>query len=120
MSTDWIPPGHLRNILIELKARRYRDPIQKLAYLRRTANKDHSSWKRQLAWHWKAPLFLLAFIFLGARVQTVTDVKAGLPTQKPKTPEISAVPVILGPAWLVEQGRDYEVYSDGLRSKTAF
>jgi len=121
MSKDWTPPGYLRNLSIELRARRYRDPIQKLAYLRRAA-KGYSNWKLQLSWHWKAPLFLLIFVFLGARIQTVTDVKAGLPQEKrlPETPKVFATPVPLGPAWLVEHGRDYDVYSNGLRIENRF
>jgi len=118
MSADWMPPGHLRNFSIELKARQYRDPIKKLAYLRRAAKKDQ--WKPQLSRHWKVPLFLLVFLFLGARVPTVTDVKAGLPKEKPKTAEIPAAPIPLGPAWLVEHGRDYEIYSNGLRIENRF
>ena len=120
MSADWAPPGYLRNFSIELRARQYRDPIQKLAYLRRTARKSRSNWK--LSWRWKMPLFLLVFLLIGARVETVTEVKAGLPREKrlPETSEGPGAPVLLGQAWLVEHGPDHDVYSNGLRIENRF
>ncbi len=120
MSADWTPPGHLRNFSIELKARKYRDPIQKLAYLRRAVKKNRLNWK--LSGHWKAPLFLLVFLFIGVRGQTVTNVRAGLPQEKlrPETSEVPEAPVLLGPAWLVEHGTDHDVYSNGLRIENRF
>jgi hypothetical protein len=130
MSADWTPPGILRFFSIEWRARQYCDPVKKLAYLQRAAKKGTSGAGRGILLHWysKAVLFVLVFLFVGVRVQTVTDVKAGLPRgeQATKTSRIGASPVLtrnsgsLEPAWLVEHGRNYDVYSNGLRIENEF
>jgi hypothetical protein len=130
MSTDWTPPGFLRVFSIEWKARQYNDPIKKLAYLQRAAGRGASRAGRRMLLHWnmKAVLVVPVFLLLGARVQTDTEVNAGLPNEKQaiKTSGAGIVPIHstdpgpLEPAWLVEHGRDYDVYSNGLRIENEF
>jgi hypothetical protein len=122
MSADWTPPGPLKYAAIELRARQYGDPVKKLAYLQRIVKKR--SLKRQLRSLWYSVPLLLVLLFGVTRVQTGTDVNAGLPKGKPTAAKIDLRERIhsapLGPAWLVEHGRDYDVYSNGLRIENRF
>jgi hypothetical protein len=122
MSADWAPQNNLKILAIEFKARRYRDPIQKLAYLQRVAKKVASR-RRPHSSLFSVPVLLLA-LFGVSRVQTVTDVNAGLPHEKStvvnKLPDVHTGLSPLGTAWLVENGPGYEVYSNGLRIENRY
>jgi len=121
MSMGWMPPGSLKAFSTELRARQYHDPIQKLAYLRRVARKAALIRRPHLSWYSRV---LLLLVFLGARLQTVTEVNAGLPHSNlaTKTPDTSPIqsPNPLGAAWLVEHRQDYDLYSNGLRIENEF
>jgi len=122
MSADWAPQNNLKILAIEFKAGRYRDPIQKLAYLQRVANKVAS--KRRLHGSLLSVPVLLLVLFGVSRVQTVTDVNAGLPRKASsavhRTQEMQTGPGPMGTAWLVENGSGYEVYSNGLRVENRY
>lgn len=123
MSADYTPPGALKYLAIELRARRYSDPVQKLAYLQKIAKKRNL--KRQSCTLWcSVPLLLVLLFGVTTRMQMGTDANAGRPEEKPaaakagRKERIHSAP--LGPAWLVEHGRDYAVYSNGLRIENRF
>jgi hypothetical protein len=118
MSADLTSPGCLRAFAIDLRARRYRDPIEKLAYLRRATHRAASRKRPHVSWYAKTMMLLL--VFLGVRLETVMDVNAGLPRAKPG-PEVAA-PVARAPGlvWLVENGKEHEVYSNGLRIENQY
>jgi hypothetical protein len=122
MSADWAPQNNLKILAIEFKAGRYRDPIQKLAYLQRVAKKVASR-RRPHSSLFSVPVLLLA-LFGVSRVQTVTDVNAGLPREKStvvnKLPDVHTGLSPLGTAWLVENGPGYEAYSNGLRIENRY
>jgi len=115
MGADWAPPGYFRRLWIDIKARRYRDPVQKLAYLQKAVKKGTSS--RRSRFFWYAVLALALFIFVGAKIRTTTEVNASHSGGKKFKADsgIGTIPAPLGPVWLVERGPDYEVYSNGLR-----
>lgn len=126
MSADWTPPGFLKYFSIEWKARQYQDPVKKLAYLKRAAQKGAPRAARRLflQWYWKAALVVLVFLVVGTRMQTTTGVNADIPKQKQAAniadPTPNTDPGPLTAAWLVEHGRDYDVYSNGLRIENEF
>ena len=120
MRADWELPGYFRRLWIDLKARRYRDPVQKLAYLQEAVNKGTSS--RRFRFSWYAALALILFIFVGAKIRTISEVNASHPGEKQFTADsgVLSSPAPLGPVWLVERGPDYEVYSNGLRLESRY
>lgn len=108
------PQGLIGGMLLERRAGRIQDPIDKLRYLRR-ATVPHTSLEVKLAWarsHWKTLLLLLVFFVL--RVHTASDsavvAKPHAPLARPVGRETPPAPV-----WLVEKTKDFEVYSNGLR-----
>jgi hypothetical protein len=120
MRADWKPPSFFKGHLIEWRAQRYGDPIQRLAYLHRAANPGSSVWRRRV--YRGAAKVLLLLVFLASRAQTVIDLNAGYP-RVPRDMKASAVYAnssTLAPVWLVEDGVDYEVYSNGLRIENRF
>lgn len=122
MSAEWLRPGALRDFVIEWKARQYRDPVKKLAYLKRAANIETARRKLRLSWY-LVPVFLV-LLFGASRVQTVTEVNAGLPgvKQKPvqKIQNLHNDADPLGPVWAIESGSDFETYSNGLRIENRY
>jgi hypothetical protein len=120
MQADWKPPGFFKGNLIEWRARRYRDPIQRLAYLHRASNPVDSAWPRRI--YRGSAKVLLLLVFLASRVQTVIDLNAGYPRapRNAKTSSVYANASALSPVWLVENSVDYEVYSNGLRIEKRF
>jgi hypothetical protein len=120
MHADWKPPSFIKGHLIEWRARQYRDPIQRLAYLHRAANPGVSSWPRRI--YRGAAKVLLLLVFLASRVQTVMDLNAGYQRapQDAKTSDVYANSSALSPVWRVEDGAGYEVYSNGLRIENRF
>jgi hypothetical protein len=120
MQADWKPPGFIKGHLIEWKARRFCDPIQRLAYLHRAANPGVSAWPRRF--YRGAAKILLLLVFLASRVQTVIDLNAGN-ARSPRDMKASgayANSSASSPVWMVEDGVDYEVYSNGLRIENRF
>ena len=112
-------PGHLHGLIIEWKARKYRDPVQKLKYLRRaTGTAPRFAWRRIPV---ARPLQLVAIflIFFALRAQTVTETSADLPIAPP-APKHAAGPLPAVDVWLVENAGDHEVYSNGLRIENRF
>ncbi len=112
----------MNSLIIEWKSRKYRDPIQKLAYLRRaTRTCSRFAWNRVPI---SRPLRLAAIflIFFGVRAQTVTETSADFPPMRPapKRAEPAVSPLPAGDVWLVENSGDYEVYSNGLRIENRF
>jgi hypothetical protein len=129
MSADWAPPGDLNSLSIELKARQYRDPVEKLAYLRKAVKtKNTKNPGQRLLVVRCAKLGALFLVLLCTRVKTVSDVNAGLPRvkQAAKTSEAgkpripASIPKPLGQAWLVEHGPDYDIFSNGLRIENKY
>jgi hypothetical protein len=129
MSADWTPPGHIKRFWVERRARKYHDPIQKLAYLQRAADRGTEpciGGRKSL--RWCLLLAVITLLFVGARMQTITDVNAGFLRDTPtsKTSEVKSVPSAapkvnpLDAAWLVEYGKDHEIYSNGLRIETRY
>lgn len=102
---------------IELRAGRIRDPVRRLWYLRRTIRslpaEEAPEAPKPTGWRPRAPLLAASLFFVLAG--TVSD--AG------RVPAPSrALPAAAGPelphVWLVEQARDWELYSNGLRVET--
>jgi hypothetical protein len=120
MRANFQPPGFFKILLIKWRVQRFRDPIQKLAYLRRAAKPRTP--RRRLGAHWCLKMTLLLLVFLGSKVETVSDLNASLPREKrvAKTSSPQKNPAALGVTWLVEQRGDYEVYSNGLRIENRF
>ena len=120
MKADWKAPSIFKWHLIEWRAQQYRDPIQRLAYLRRAANSGTSN-RRPLVYKYSAMALLLT-VFLVSRTQTVLDLNASYPRSQRnlKAPVIKQSNQAFAPAWLVEKGRDYEIYSNGLRIENRF
>lgn len=123
MRADWTPPGYFQRSLLEWKARQFRDPVQKLAYLRKAASRRTSSLPVRLFAY--SALALILILVLGSRLRTVPEVNADLPGEKNEThsgrdDRPDSYPAPLGTAWLVERGPDYEVYSNGLRLESRY
>jgi hypothetical protein len=121
MKAEWKPPGYIKSSFIEWKARRLRDPVQKLAYLRRVAETGSifSLAGTHVSWHWKMAIILLLVFLLN--VQTVTDASMFSPrtyNNAKKNPQPG--PIAPDKVWMVEDGRDYEIYSNGLRIENRF
>jgi hypothetical protein len=110
-------PGHLNGLIIEWKARKYRDPIRKLAYLRRATNPAPSFlWKPiHIAWYWKLTAVIL--VLLAVKTQTITETSADFPRPhlSPAKSGAATESTPAGEIWMVENAGDYEVYSNGLR-----
>ncbi len=122
MSTVWLRPGTLRDWVVEWRARQFRDPVKKLAYLRNVARKDSVGFSHRL------PLYLvpvvLMLLFGASRVEMVSDVNAGLRLNNPaKTAKSVKGHTGAGDfkaVWVVENGRDFETFSNGLRVENRF
>jgi hypothetical protein len=113
-------PGGFQSFLIEAKLRRFRDPIQKLSYLQRMTGAASKPGIRFISACLRVALFVL--IFLGVRIQTVTDANASLPREKQESDRSSlrSRPIVPGSIWLVEKRRDYEAYSNSLRIENRY
>ena len=121
MSADWKPLGTFKTSLVVWKAQRFRDPIEKLAYLQGIAKTGSPAASRRLQVYRHGRIGLLLVVFLGLRMQTVTDASAGFPVLKQtlKAHELQPDPAPAS-VWRVENGPDYEVYSNGLRLENRF
>jgi hypothetical protein len=113
-------PNTFQVLLIKAKLLRFQDPIQKLSYLQRATGTVPAPCIPFLSTCLRVALFIL--IFLGFRIQAVTDANASLPLerQKPEKSSSQSRPMVQGTVWLVDKGRDYEVYSNSLRVETRF
>ena len=120
MSAVWMRPGVVRDWVVEWRARKYRDPVEKLAFLRRVARKGAPKGQFRL------PLYLIPVLLVllsGVnRVETVTNVNAGLPQKQPVVNANRAGNPAgsFNPVWVVENGKDFETYSNGLRIENRF
>ena len=93
-------------LIVERRARKLRDPIERLRYLRRaTAPKPHSG-RRWLV----AAAVLLAVATLRSDATYRASLPRTIPTANPgnRGPEVPNV-------WPVEQNGEYDLYSNGLR-----
>ena len=122
MNADWTPPGILKKLAIELTARRFSDPVRKLAYLQKVAKKAAEKRWSPVS-RYSMPL-LLVLLFGVTREETVTNVNAGLPKGKQTvvsgSQDVRKSSANFGPVWLVDSGQDYEVFSNGLRIENRF
>lgn len=105
--------------VIEWKARRIADPVERLRFLRRMANGGF--YGPRPAGRWKQrPLFaFLLLLLLLAPVQRQSDanITRVANVAAPAAPE---VPDLVPNVWLVENKRGHEIYSNGLRVETGF
>lgn len=118
------PPGGLAGQLLDWRADRINDPVEKLRFLRRTAG-DQTPWSRPTTverwrkYRWKAGLGLALLALLpagkwaGAFRTPTRPVAAAHATAEEAA---GALPTV----WLVEQRNQQEVYSNGLRVDTAY
>ncbi len=114
-------PGDFQALLIEAKLREFRDPIEKLSYLRHMAGTASGRGIRFISTCFRVALF--ALMLFGFRIQTVTDANASFPREKKKADKFSlqqSQPIIPGTIWLVDRGKDYEVYSNSLRIENRY
>lgn len=121
MSAEWKAPGHLKSSFIEWKAQRFQDPVQRLAYLRKaTASRSPFGFRAaRTSWLWKiAGMFLFVFAL---KIQPATDASTGFTRARLAAGGDSLPDSNSGEnVWLVEDGRDYELYSNGLRIENRF
>ena len=109
------PPGPMIASLIEWRAGRIEDPIERLRFLRSAAGRasrpviDASAW-RHVRLRGIAPVLLWAFVFLPAPGPSNTRKEMAVPTDAgvPGGDRAAAV-------WLVENNAAFEIYSNGLR-----
>jgi hypothetical protein len=114
------PPGPVIAPLLEWRAGRIRDPVERLRFLKSAASRVSAgpALTCRTAWKWQIPSALLgtALLFVPAPVPS---------TVRRAPPVRSAVPAVseerLAPAvWLVEQTSGFEVFSNGLRVEKEF
>jgi N-acetylmuramoyl-L-alanine amidase-like protein len=104
--------------IVEWRARRIEDPIERLRYLRRANHAGYvtSNRPRVRRHAWKVAL-LIAGLF--APAPTVFDSAAMVDRPLPLvSPE--AHPEVVPNIWLVEDRKDYEIYSNGLRIENRY
>jgi hypothetical protein len=113
-------PGAVQALLIEAKLLEFRDPIQKLSYLQSITGAASRPSIRFISACLRVAFFVL--IFLGFRIQTVTDANASFPrtNRKSEKSSLQSQPKVPGTIWVVEKGRDYEVYSNSLRIENRY
>lgn len=115
--------------IIEWRAQRIQDPVERLRYLRLAmeapeprVHSPHSA-RVKTAFTWKrisllAPVPLLALLFIPS--PTISKAKAKTPTPIPVSGSLSAPQKTVPNVWLVDRQNDFEVYSNGLRVENAF
>ena len=114
------PPGPLRASAIEWRARQIDDPVERLRYLRKAADRPVrfeqalTNWKR-LSWLIIPALALLAFIVAPASTPS---------RPRPERPANAAgavgAPRTMPEVWPVEQNDRFDLYSNGLRIENEF
>lgn len=114
-------PGNVTRSMIEWRARRIADPVERLRFLRH-ACAFHRERKR---WYRRGAAFVTAgLVWLLAPVSTITKATSlwmqPPPSMSGETVVKPAHPSALEPSriWLVEKKDDFEVYSNGLRIET--
>jgi len=115
------PPSPTSAPLVEWRANRIEDPIERLRFLREAA--VHSSepmlerrWFRRKHLRVLVPLALWAWVFIPAPVPSnVRKVVTVVPVQRPMPGDTPAAAV-----WLVEQNSNFEIFSNGLRVEKEF
>jgi hypothetical protein len=99
--------------LIEWRARRIADPVERLRYLRQAHRPRSATAPRVSRQSWRAAALGVALALMGAR--TTSDATAHLsPAARPPKADLR------GEVWLVERNKAYEIYSNGLRIETRF
>ena len=103
--------------VLEWRASRIKDPVERLRYLRRSTRSWGVQTKRHPFWShgWKAAL-LIAGLF--APVPTTSDsaVLVTRPAARLQSSEAAPAPNV----WLVEDRQEYQVYSNGLRIENQY
>src|SRR4051794_29536641 len=115
------PPGPVVAPLIEWRARRIEDPVERLCFLQTAAEVvsrplvDAKYWKH-VSIRKIAPVVLWACVFVPApvpsTVRTVLPLKA---SERPNSEDRLTAPV-----WLIEENANFEIYSNGLRVEKEF
>lgn len=112
-------PGLLAARLVDWRAKRISDPIERLRFLRRTApyaTVPLEGWYRSIAIGLTA--LLMAGFAVPPLLRSVRGVQGGtIPAEIALIPR-AAHPDRLPDVWLVERKADYEIYSNGLRVET--
>jgi hypothetical protein len=105
------------------RAAQIEDPLERLAYLRskmghrRVVPGDRSPWKRLTF----GAVVILAFSFTIPMPTVISDIsKETSRTQLFPEKGVGRVPASFAGVWLVEEGKDFETYSNGLRIDTTF
>ena len=102
--------------LVEWRAKRIDDPLDRLRYLRRSVNTgaNLTSW-RPRKWHFAIAGVLLASLIISAYSISTTIASK----EAPPLPQIQHVAAggaeVVQNVWLVDRTREFEAYSNGLR-----
>ncbi len=106
--------------LVEWRAARIEDPVERLRYLRKAAPRVGRKLPvrgfRNLRWHSVVPAALGAVLFVGLLGPSGTPSRAGTRTQAAAARSEQAPPSV----WMIEENPGYEVYSNGLRIDKEF
>jgi len=103
-------PGSADAESIERQAEKFTDPLERLQYLRRatTANTSRAIRQRRIA-----AAAVLALVLLASRSDAHFHRAPGVRLSAPAAP--STVHAGVSEVWVVEENRDFETYSNGLR-----
>jgi hypothetical protein len=111
------------NRYVDRRAAQIDDPLERLAYLRgkmghrRVVPAGRPPWKRLTF----GAVVILAFSLAIPTPSVVSDVSKEISrTQMFPEKGIARVPASFATVWLVEEGKDFEVYSNGLRIDNSF
>ena len=115
------PPGPVVAPLIEWRARRIEDPVDRLCFLQAAADRvsrpllDAKYWKH-ISIRRIAPVVLWACVFVPAPVPST--VRTVLPLRASERP--NSEDRLTAPVWLIEENASFEIYSNGLRIEKEF
>jgi len=114
-------PGNVTRTMIEWRARRIADPVERLRFLRLAC----AFYQERRRWYRRGAAFVTAgMVWLLAPVSTITKATSLWMQPPPPVSEETVVkPADLAAMeptriWLVEKKDDFEVYSNGLRIET--
>jgi hypothetical protein len=105
-------PKSLAQKLIELRANRIADPVVRLRYLQRRMLPLRFARRRRSRWPVLFFVLLLASLLIPIYKPSRTEARQSF-APLPRVP--AAAPDVFKDVWLVEQTKDFEVYSNGLR-----
>lgn len=123
------PPGVIAAPILEWRAHRIHDPVEKLKYLRQAtaAKPERRRWYRPatlfIRRHWRLPaagLLLVALLIPSRSLITARGSSRPRPAASVETAPAPVSMAALPNVWQVEKSGSHEVYSNGLRVENEF